>query len=90
MKAYGIYVRKWVVKCFNNGAAKVETARRSGLGRHAVHRYLAATQTGTLTRTYPAPKSIPMPHSRNSKNLWRQPSRGLGAFAQLGFTLKNS
>jgi transposase len=48
MKAYSIDLRERVVKFINKGGSKVEAARRFGLGRRTVYRYLAAAQTGTL------------------------------------------
>jgi transposase len=49
MKAYGLDLRERVVKFINEGASKVEAARRFDLGRRTVYRYLAAARKGTLT-----------------------------------------
>jgi transposase len=48
MKAYGMDLRERVVKFINEGGSKVEAARRFGLGRRTVYRYLAAAQKGML------------------------------------------
>jgi transposase-like protein len=72
MKAYGIDLRKRVVKCINEGGSKVEAARRFGLGRRTFYRYLAAAQKGML-----APKT--------SWGHWRKPmSHQLPLFPQRG------
>src|ERR1035438_8443769 len=48
MKAYALDLRERVVKFINEGGSKVEAARRFGLGRRTVYRYLAAAQEGML------------------------------------------
>jgi transposase len=52
MKAYALDLRERVVKFVEQGASKVEAARRFAVGRRSVYRYLAAAQRGAL-----APKS---------------------------------
>lgn len=49
MKAYVLDLRKRVVKFVNHGGTKAEAARRFGVGRRTVYRYLTAAQSGTLS-----------------------------------------
>lgn len=49
MKAYALDLRERVVKFLGAGGAKVEAARRFGVGRRTVYRYLEAAQKDMLT-----------------------------------------
>jgi transposase len=48
MKAYALESRERLVKFIQSGGSKAEAARRFGLGRSTVYRYLTARQAGTL------------------------------------------
>jgi transposase len=49
MKAYALDLRERIAKFIQGGGSKAEAARRFGLARSSVYRYLAAAQKGALT-----------------------------------------
>jgi len=49
MKAYSLDLRRRIVAYVQNGGGKTEAARRFGVGRDTVYRYLEADAASTLT-----------------------------------------
>jgi transposase len=48
MKAYGLDLRKRIVRFVNAGGSKVEAAQRFGVARKTVYNYLALANAGAL------------------------------------------